>query len=140
MHCHAGELPDRVISRQVWSKVGLHSLSNLVSNRHRLKPSPWNTVQWTLFTYLEDLDPADDLAVISPTRTNLQEKSDRLSNYAKPTGLRINQKKSQVMCIDVPAVPPITIDGEALDYVEDFTHLESLISCDNGTEKDVSPT
>lgn len=41
------------------------------------------------------------------------------------------------MCIDVPAVPPITIDGEALDYVEDFTHLGSLISCDNGTEKDV---
>ena len=31
-------------------------------------------IQWTLFSYLEDNDFADDLAVLSATPNNLQEK------------------------------------------------------------------
>ena len=89
MHCHPVERSDRVMSRQVWSKGGLYSLSNLVSNRHRFGDARNLTsnrplgIQWTLFTYLEDLNSADKLAVISPTRTNLLENSDRLSNDAR---------------------------------------------------------
>ena len=100
MHCHPIERFDRVISRQVWSKGGLYSLSNLVSKRHRLGDTwnlTWNRprgIQWTLFTYLEDLNSADNLAVISPTRTNLQEHSYRLSNDARSAGLDVNQKKT----------------------------------------------
>ena len=51
-------------------------------------------IQWTLFSHLKALDFADDLAVISATHSHLQEKSNRLSNFAKQTGLHINQKKT----------------------------------------------
>ena len=86
---------------------------------------------------MEDLDFADDLAVMSSTHNHLQEKSDRLCKYAKQTGLYINQKKTQVMCINTPTVAPITIDGEPLECVEDFSYLGSLISTEFGTQKDI---
>ena len=44
-------------------------------------------IQWTLFSCLEDLDFADDLAVISATHSHLQEKSNQLSNFAKRTSI-----------------------------------------------------
>lgn len=37
------------------------------------------SIQWTLFSQLEDLDVADDLAVLSSNYTHLQEKTDRLN-------------------------------------------------------------
>ena len=40
-------------------------------------------IQWTLFSQLEDLDFADDLAFLSVKLDHLQEKTDRLERYAK---------------------------------------------------------
>ena len=96
-------------------------------------------IQWTLFSCLEDLDFADDLAVISATHSHLQEKSNLLSNFAKQTGLHINQKKTKVMFVNAPTASPITVNGEALECIEDFTYLGSLISNlnDNGAHKDI---
>ena len=94
-------------------------------------------IQWTLFSCWEDLDFADELAVISATHSHLQEKSNRLSNFAKQTGLHINQKKTKVMFVNAPTASPITINGEALKCIEDFTFLASLISNNNGAHKDI---
>ena len=47
-------------------------------------------IQWNFFSYLEDLDFADDLAILSTNRSNLQEKIALLKTYAKQTGLHIN--------------------------------------------------
>ena len=94
-------------------------------------------IQWTPFTQLEDLDFADDLAVISTKQSHLQQKSTRLSRFAKQTGLHINIQKTQVMYINTPDEAPITIDGEALELVKDFTYLGSVISSDNGAKKDI---
>ncbi|CAH1270925.1 Hypp4514 [Branchiostoma lanceolatum] len=74
-------------------------------------------IKWTPNMYLEDLDFADDLAALSSVRTSLQEKTDRLSDRGKQTGLYINKKKTQVMYINTPTDPPISIDGEALEGV-----------------------
>ena len=80
-------------------------------------------IQWTPFTQLEDLYFANDLAVISTKQSHLQHKSNRLSEFAKQTGLNINIKKTQAMYINTHEEAPITIDGEALELVEDFTYL-----------------
>ena len=77
-------------------------------------------IQWTLFSHLEDLDFADDLAVLSSNYTHLQEKTERLNQYAKQTGLNINGPKTQVMCINTTPDAPIIVNGETLDYVEEF--------------------
>jgi len=67
-------------------------------------------IQWTLFSQLEDLDFADDLAFIS--------------------SFAINTYKTQVMSINTTPTAPVTVNGEPL--VQDFTYVASLISKDNG--------
>ncbi len=94
-------------------------------------------IQWTLFTQLEDLDYADDLAVLSTNHTHLQEKTDRTGRFAKQIGLNINISKTQVMCINSTTQAPITVDGNSLDYVEEFTYLGSLLSKDNACSRDI---
>ena len=56
-------------------------------------------IQWTLFSHLEDLDFADDVAILS-TPANLQEKFDDLNMNAKTMGLIISKKKSKIMCVN----------------------------------------
>ena len=94
-------------------------------------------IQWNLFRQLEDLDFADDLAVLSSNHGHLQEKTRRLSQYAKQTGLTINRNKTKIMTINALA-EPITLHGEPFENVDDFTYLGSIISKENGVKKDIS--
>lgn len=63
-------------------------------------------IEWTLFSQLEDLDPADDLAALFTTRCLLWEKTARLSRCVKQVGLSINASMTLVMCIN--AIPGCT--------------------------------
>ncbi len=56
-------------------------------------------IQWTLFSQLEDLDFADDLALLSTNQYDMQVKTDRLNNFVRQVGLSINTSKTQVMCV-----------------------------------------
>ena len=47
-------------------------------------------IRWTPFSYLEDLDYADDLALLSHTHTHIQEKTQRINAFAKQVGLHIS--------------------------------------------------
>ena len=51
--------------------------------------------------------------------------------------LNINAPKTQVMCINATPDAPITVNGHAIDYAEDFTYLGSLVSKDNSAQKDI---
>ena len=53
------------------------------------------------------------------------------------TGLTINTSKTQVMSINTTPTAPVTVNGEPLEFVQDFTYLGSLISKDNGGQKDI---
>ena len=90
-----------------------------------------------MFSHLEDLDFADDLAILSTNRSNLQEKTARLETYAKQTGLHINTAKTQVMYVNATLTALITANGDPLEFVDEFTYLGSLISKDNGVQKDI---
>ena len=89
-----------------------------------------------MFSNLEDLDFADDLAEISRNISHLQEKTDRLNKFAKRVGLNISTKKTKVMTINAP-VEPVVLNEEPLEEVEDFTYLGSILSKDNGAGKDI---
>ena len=60
---------------------------------------PTRGLRWTLFSSLEDIDFADDVALLSNTRQALQEKTSKLNDIGKKLGLKINQKKSKVIGI-----------------------------------------
>ena len=54
-------------------------------------------IQWNLNSHLEDLDFADDLALLSTILSSLRDKTARLETYAKQTGLKINKTNTQIM-------------------------------------------
>ncbi len=91
----------------------------------------------TLFSQLEDLDFADDLALLSTNQYDMQDKTDGLNNFARQVVLSINKSKTQVMCVNSVPTEPILVNDEPLEFVEDFTYLGSLISKDSGASKDI---
>ena len=94
-------------------------------------------IQWTLMSFLEDLDFAEDLALLAVRYADMQEKTNRLNDPSKPTGLSFNVPKTKHMSINTTAPAPITIDGEPIGEVDDFVYLGSLVSKDSGTQKDI---
>ena len=53
----------------------------------------------------------------------MQEKTTRLSNYAKQIGLKISQKKTELMT----SPSPIRVNGEDLVTTEEFTYQGSIV-------------
>jgi hypothetical protein len=51
-----------------------------------------NGIQWTMFNQLDDLDLADDIALLSHSHQQMQEKLTQVERRAAKTGVRINTK------------------------------------------------
>ncbi|VDO92611.1 unnamed protein product [Schistosoma curassoni] len=90
-------------------------------------------MQWTSRMQLDDLDFADDLALLSQLQQQMQEKS---TNVAA-VGLNIHKGKSKILWYNTACTNPITIDGEALEVVKTFTYLGSIIEEHGGSDADV---
>ena len=97
-----------------------------------------NGIQWTLWTQLDDLDFADDLALLSHNHTQMQEKTTRLAETSAGTGLKINKRKTELMKINATARAPVTVGGEPIREVESFVYLGSVVDKQGGTNRDVS--
>ncbi|VDP54196.1 unnamed protein product [Schistosoma margrebowiei] len=83
--------------------------------------SEWkNGIQWTSRMQLDDLDFADDLALLSQNATTNAGEDDQCSSSLSST------------CTD-----SITIDGEDLEDVKTFTYLGSIIDEHGGSDADV---
>ncbi len=93
-------------------------------------------IQWTMFSHLENLDFADDLAFLS-TNHSYRLKLIDLTPFEQ-VGLNINTSKTQVMHVNSIPTAPILVNGEKLEFVEDFTYLGSLINKDSGAQRDVN--
>ena len=94
-------------------------------------------IRWTLLTQLEDLDFADDLALMSHIHQHMQEKTSRLNTFAQQVGLKISQKKTEVMMLNVSNPLPVTINEEELTTTEEFTYLGSTVRHDGGAGSDI---
>ena len=85
-----------------------------------------NGIQWTLWTQLDDLDFADDLALLSHNHTQMQDKTTRLAETSAGTGLKINKRKTELMKINTTARAPVTVGGEPIREVESV-YLGSVV-------------
>ena len=56
-----------------------------------------NGIQWTMLTQLEDLDFADDLALLSHSLRQMQDKTTELAVISKRVGLKINKRKTKIL-------------------------------------------
>ena len=96
-----------------------------------------NGIQWTLWNQLEDIDFADDLALLSHSHQQMQDKTSRLGTTSSQVGLDIHPKKTQVMKMNTPSTDPVTLNGTSLEEVESFTYLGSIVDKQGGTDADV---
>nr|KAG5706336.1 hypothetical protein BaRGS_026118 [Batillaria attramentaria] len=97
-----------------------------------------NGIQWTLWTQLDDLDFADDLALLSHSHSQMQDKTTCLEATSAGTGLKINRKKTELMKINTTANTPVTVGGEPIREEESFVYLGSVVDGQGGTDRDVT--
>ena len=58
-----------------------------------------NGIRWKFATKLDDLDYADDIALISSTKQQLQEKSNNITKFASCTGLKVKTRRKSTHSI-----------------------------------------
>ena len=80
-----------------------------------------NEIQWTLWSQLDDPDFADDLALLSHNRQQMQDKTTRLMDISAKVGLSIHKQKTKVMKLNTASTEPV---------LESFTYLGSIINRD----------
>nr|KAG5703440.1 hypothetical protein BaRGS_022489 [Batillaria attramentaria] len=97
----------------------------------------WTGIQWTFSKQLEDLDFADDIALLSHKQQDAQEKLNRVAEEAKKTGLKINISKTEVMRVNHKQHDPIQLHQEDIKEVDKFIYLGSVVSKDGGTDEDI---
>jgi Reverse transcriptase (RNA-dependent DNA polymerase)/Domain of unknown function (DUF6451)/Endonuclease/Exonuclease/phosphatase family len=96
-----------------------------------------NGIQWTLWDQLDDLDFADDFALLSHTQQQMQEKTSDVATTSACIGLSIHKGKSKVLKVNATSTTPIMLDEEALEEVESFVYLGSTVDIQGGTDADV---
>jgi len=93
-------------------------------------------IQWSLLRQLEDLDFADDLALLSHSNAQMQNKTTRLNNLASNLGLHIHKNKTKILRINAEN-EPITLADSPIEEVEGFTYLGSVLNKNGGTDEDI---
>ena len=63
-------------------------------------------IRWTP-SYLEDLDYADDVALLLHTHMHIQEKTQSLNTFAKQVGLNISNEKTEIIALNTINTRPI---------------------------------
>ena len=95
-------------------------------------------LRWKLATKLEDLDFADDIALLSPTQQMMQRKTRKLQEQAARAGLRVSNKKSKVMRINGKSMEPVTVNGQNLDEISKFTYLGGVVTTQGEGGNDIT--
>ena len=95
-----------------------------------------NGIQWTPWEQLDDLDYADDLALLSHNHLQMQDETSRLAEESAKLGLRINKVKNKVLRINTTSEVPVVVEGQPLENVKEFSHLGSVEDTLGGTDKD----
>ena len=96
-----------------------------------------NGIQWTLWEQLDDLDFADDLALLSHSQQQMQDKTNVVAALSSQVGLNIHKEKTKVIKINSTSTERITLNGSPLEESQSFPYLGSIIDQQGGTVADV---
>ena len=96
-----------------------------------------NGIQWTLWKQLDDLDFADDLALLSHNQQQMQEKTNTVAATSSQVGLSIHREKTKILKINTTSNEQVTLNGGPLEERQSFTYLGSIIDQQGGTAADV---
>jgi hypothetical protein len=96
-----------------------------------------NGIQWTPFTQLDDLDFADDIALLSHNHQQMKDKLRVVEQRAAETGLRISTQKTKVLKANTKTLASLTVNQQPIEEVDSFIYLGSEVASDGGSEGDV---
>ena len=94
-------------------------------------------LQWSLMEQLEDIDYADDIALILQCHTDMKEKLLKLDEEARKMGLKINVKKTKSLRLNHTSEATFTIWQDTIEEVQDFSYLASTVSTEGRTDQDI---
>ena len=92
-------------------------------------------IRWNFTTKLEDLDFADDLALIASKHQDIQRKTANLKHNAERIGLKINARKTKIMRFNTRVEERVRLCEELLEDVDQFTYLGGIVSKKGGVMK-----
>ena len=124
-HVKSGVRQGCVMSALLFNIVIDWVLSRATEDRRR-------GIRWTLSTVLEDLDYADNIALLSHSFSDMQEKTDRLDRFSRQVGLKISPQKTKVLPVNISAPLPIKVGQLDLETTQQFTYLGSTVCSDGG--------
>ena len=93
-------------------------------------------IRWQMMSKLEDLDFADDIALLSSTHSQVQSKTNSMSGLVKRVGLKINAKKTKVLRLNNRKMEPVKFEGKDIHDVDEFTYLGAVVTKEGGGGKD----
>ena len=94
-------------------------------------------IQWTFTTSLEDLDFADDLALLSHRMQDMRDKTQALKVQSAEVGLKINATKTKLMRIGTKRDNGVSVLGVPIEEVDEFIYLGSIVSKKGRTDEDI---
>jgi len=96
-----------------------------------------HSIRWKFNNFLEDLDFANDLALISSSLSHIQTKVSNLGCYAKMTGLKINTAKTTMMCWNNTAGRKVQVNGKEPEMVSKFVNLGGRVTREGDSDEDI---
>ena len=84
---------------------------------------------------LNDLDLADDIALLESSISRAQFQLTRIANAAADLGLVISAPKTEYITINCCPQPPLEIYGSTNNHVQDFKYLGSMMASSSGDLK-----
>ncbi|VDP15509.1 unnamed protein product [Schistosoma margrebowiei] len=76
-------------------------------------------IHWRSRMQLDDLDFADDLALLLQSQQQMQEKTISVAAAPAAVGLNIHKGKGKIIRYNTACINPVTIDGEDLEDVHE---------------------
>ena len=96
-----------------------------------------NGIRWKFAEKLEDLDYADDLALLSSSASQCQRKINKLKVTAEKAGLKINRDKTKSMRLNARTQTPLKIGSEVMEDVDTFVYLGSVMTTTGDSDHDI---
>ena len=85
-------------------------------------------IQWSLMERLIDLDFADDVCLLTGSYKDAQTELEDLRKEAQKYGLILNKSKTKTMHLNTKKQNPIFLENIALEDVNGFTYLGSIVT------------
>lgn len=82
-----------------------------------------NGIQWTPWAQLNDLDFADDLALLYYTKAKMQERINEVAETSARIELNINTAKTKILKASTTSNDTLYIEGKEIKEVDHFTYL-----------------